>query len=42
MFSQNEKIATMHPEIIGAITLTNIKPMISPTTVESIAGSKTT
>lgn len=30
LFSQNVKIATMHPEITGAIMLTNIKLMISP------------
>lgn len=30
LFSQNVKNETMHPEIIGAIMLTNIKLMISP------------
>jgi hypothetical protein len=39
LFSQNVKIATIHPDIMGAIMLTNIKLMISPPSAENIAGS---
>ena len=42
LFSQNVKIATQHSTIIGAIIKTNIKYIITPPSVESIAGSKTT
>ncbi len=39
LFSQNVKIATIHPDIMGAIMLTNIKLMISPPSAENTAGS---
>jgi hypothetical protein len=39
LFSQNVKIATIHPDILGAIMLTNIKLMISPPSAENTAGS---
>nr|WP_313956234.1 hypothetical protein [Staphylococcus epidermidis] len=40
--SQNLNNATLHSTIIGAIIKTNIKYIITPPSVESIAGSKTT
>jgi hypothetical protein len=39
LFSQNVKIATIHPDIMGAIMLTNIKLMIYPPSAENTAGS---
>ncbi len=40
--SQNLNNVTLHSTIIGAIIKTNIKYIITPPSVESIAGSKTT
>ena len=42
LFSQNLNNVTLHSTIIGAIIKTNIKYIITPPSVESIAGSKTT